>query len=137
MRKVVFLLFILAVASPAMAKKESLPAAQEKAAAPSQKQMSLQELKEIVKKNPQSAEAYYNLGFVYHKSGQSKEAIPYLKKAIALDPKKPSVYTTLALAYYSLGKNQEAVPQAQKALGIDPQYVPALTTVVILYSAVN
>ena len=70
---------------------------------------------------PDYAEAYMNMGILYHMTKRDKEAITYLKKAISLNPdKKEIIYNNLGMIYFEQGKYNDALEMFQIAakLGI-------------------
>lgn len=71
-------------------------------------------LKETVAKNPNDANAYYNLGVVLKDNAATKdEAIEDIKKSIALDPANKSAYNVLGNIY--LGDADAYAEQYNKA----------------------
>ncbi len=80
----------------------------------------IEDAKEVVRKNPDDAEAHCNLGTAYAKSGKWKEAIKSCKQAVRLDPDFASAYTFLGLAYGQLGNDEESMICYRKAISIDP-----------------
>ncbi len=65
--------------------------------------------KQEVEKNPDDAEAHYNLGVAYYDSGKYQEAIEACKQVIRLDPDDAKVHNNLAAAYGKSGKYQEEI----------------------------
>ncbi len=74
-----------------------------------------------LKRYPDVAMAYTNLGVAYGKTGQYKKAIFYLKKAIELNPRDPDNYNNLAIAYGKLGFHQQAIDILQKVIKLHPE----------------
>lgn len=56
-------------------------------------------LRKVVEKQPDSAEAYYNLGLSLHLQTKDKEAIFAYQNAIRINPKYDSPYINLGLAF--------------------------------------
>ena len=73
----------------------------------------LEDAKERVRQNPNDAEAHFNLGLAYRKSGQIQEAI-------RIKPDHADAHYNLGLAYYDLGRYQEAIASYKEALRINP-----------------
>ena len=67
----------------------------------------LEDAKEEVRKNPDDAEAHFNLGVAYENLGMYKEAIEPYKQAIRIDPDYAMAHNNLGVAYGELGKHQE------------------------------
>ena len=76
--------------------------------------------------NPDSPQAYNNLGMVYGNRGDFNKAKEMLEKSIAINTENPRTYTNLGLVYYRLGQPQEALRLWHKALEIDPHFEEAL-----------
>ena len=53
--------------------------------------------------------AYFQLGVLQKKQGQSKKAIESLKKVIEINPNHEKTWFTLGTAYEADGNNQEAI----------------------------
>jgi superkiller protein 3 len=77
--------------------------------------------------DPNNAEAYYNMGFVYSRTDDYKKADPYYKKAIQyykkvleLDPNDVKVYNNMGLAYRWLSDEKKAIQCFQKVIALDP-----------------
>ena len=66
-------------------------------------------LQEVIRINPDLAEAYSGLGITYLELGRYEEAIEALVQAINLKPNSEKVYTNLGYAYLNLGRNEEAI----------------------------
>ena len=75
---------------------------------------------DCVKKSPEKARPYNNLGFAIYRAGDFDEAIKYLSKAIKIKPDYAKAYNNLGLALARKDKLNKAIKQFQKALQINP-----------------
>ncbi len=76
--------------------------------------------KQEVEKNPDDAEAHYNLGVAYYKSGKHKKAIESYKQAIKINPDDAHVHANLGATYYELGMYKEMIESCKRAIRINP-----------------
>ncbi|CAH2575340.1 UDP-N-acetylglucosamine--peptide N-acetylglucosaminyltransferase 110 kDa subunit [Planktothrix rubescens] len=81
--------------------------------------------RQIIKNNPNHAEAYLWLGSALYYQGKLEEAIASYRQAIQLDPKSAYAYNGLGIALKDQGKLEEAITNYQKAIQLDPKYVDA------------
>ena len=88
-------------------------------------QRAIKDFDEALRLDPQLAEAFYNLGFVYLNLGQYQRAIQNYGEAIRLDPQDGEAYTNRAAAYTLLGMDAEAKVDIERAveLGIDRAFL--------------
>ncbi len=63
----------------------------------------IEALKQAVKINPDDADAHYNLGVTYVKSGMYKESIASFKQAIRINPDFAEAHNNLGLVYIKSG----------------------------------
>ncbi|HEX4484916.1 MAG TPA: tetratricopeptide repeat protein [Terriglobales bacterium] len=82
-------------------------------------------LKEVAKKNPDSAEIHGLLGGAYADQGIYAPALEEYHKSLALDPSQAHVHFLLGLALIRQGKPAEAVPELRAALTANPADTPA------------
>ncbi|UCD77558.1 MAG: tetratricopeptide repeat protein [Desulfobacterales bacterium] len=80
---------------------------------------------DCVKKSPNKARPYLNLGEVLMNRKRYDEALPNLLKAIQLDPKSKETYHNLGFLYDNLGESDKAIEQYRKAIQIDPNFAKA------------
>jgi tetratricopeptide (TPR) repeat protein len=79
-----------------------------------------------VTQNPNSAEAYYNLGYAYRCKGLHSEAIPVYQKSLELisenkAKQKASIHYNLGFSYFSNGLIDDAIGEFKKALAYKPK----------------
>ena len=78
------------------------------------------EFKQAIRDFPDRAEAHYNLGVAYGKSGMYKEAIESFKQEIKLNHSFSKAHYMLGLVYADLGKHEEAIKALKEAMKILP-----------------
>lgn len=74
----------------------------------------------ILKKQPNNAEAYYNLGFIYGMKKQTDKAVTYYQKALQYDPNNSVAYNNLGGILQEKKLLNQAIDCYQKALKLDP-----------------
>ncbi|MBI5739440.1 MAG: tetratricopeptide repeat protein [Nitrospirae bacterium] len=79
---------------------------------------------DIVRKSPNNARAWNNLGYVYLGKGLVEDAAGYFKFALRLNNNYADAHTNLGVAYYGKGLTDNAIRQFQMALKLSN--VPAL-----------
>ncbi len=78
----------------------------------------IEDAKEKVRKNPDDAEAHYNLGNAYRESDEYEEAIESYKQAIKINPDFAMAHKNLGFAYSTLGKYEEEIESYKQAIRI-------------------
>ena len=73
-------------------------------------------LKEIVKKDPDDADAWYYLGLAFYSQGLFDEARPRFERLIELRPNSADAYAKLAYALILANEPQKAMTTGQRAL---------------------
>ncbi|MBL4660147.1 MAG: hypothetical protein JKY19_07310, partial [Alcanivoracaceae bacterium] len=58
--------------------------------------------------NPNHADAYFSIAYIYRYAGMLRESIVMIEKALSIDPKNMK-YSTLGVNYYNLGNYQKAL----------------------------
>lgn len=81
---------------------------------------------EAVSLHPQSAEVYYQRGFVYQKLGDSEHAIEDFNKAIQINPQFAMAYSNRGFAYLNNKRYDLAITDCTKAIAIDSKDAVAL-----------
>lgn len=87
----------------------------------------IEELQEVLKMDPNLAQAYNLLGIVYLKQNKSlQSAIGSFQQAVRVDPRFPDAYFNLGITYAGAGNAPlEAVSYFEKAIEIDSSYAMA------------
>ena len=80
---------------------------------------------EMIKRNPNSALAYNNRGFLRVQLGLDKEAMGDYNKAITLNPKFAEVYLNRGFLRARLGLSKEAIEDYNKAIALNPKFAEA------------
>lgn len=87
---------------------------------------------EMIRKYPDFAGPYANLGIIYARDGRDSDAEKQYKKAIKLN-NNPLVYNQLGILYRKNGRFDEAESAYKKALKLDKNYANAHINLGILY----
>lgn|GEM_PF-6252744 len=93
----------------------------------------LEMYREIVNKNPNDAEAYYNLGHAYCKLERWQSAIEPLQKTTKIKSNYTEAYYWLGAAYYNLEFYKEAIEPFKKVIKIYPDSVGAYRDLGLAY----
>ena len=75
--------------------------------------------KNIIKKEPKNASAFFNMGRAYSKLGDDKEAREALEKAVKLEPDNSLYQTELGAVLIEFAKYDDAVRALKKAVQLD------------------
>ncbi len=82
----------------------------------------IQNLKEIVKKDPKNIEAWKELGNLYFDSDQPKESIDAYSRYLAAKPNDADARTDMGIMYRKLGQFDKAIEEFRKAAQSDPKH---------------
>ncbi len=86
-----------------------------------QKEIAEEDLKAILKLNPNNTAALSALGFLLsNQEKREKEAAEYLSRAIQLEPNNAENLDRLGWLYYKMGDNQQAIVNLKKAYDQNP-----------------
>ena len=75
---------------------------------------------DCVKKSPNKARPYVDLGVAYFNAGIYDESLEITQKALQIDPKFGEAYYNLGLVYQKIGDLNKAIAVEKKALEVDP-----------------
>jgi tetratricopeptide (TPR) repeat protein len=92
---------------------------------------------ETVKRNPEHAEAYFQIGYCLAKLGQYKEAIESYKQALRITPKEAGVHSNLCAAYGKIGRYDEAIESCKEATQLKPDFAEAYSNLGWSYQRVG
>jgi len=81
--------------------------------------------KDILKVQPDDADALHLLGIIYYQLNNYDVAIQYIRKALQFSPSDPDAYYDLGNALHEKGELDEAITYYQKALHFDPNFIEA------------
>jgi len=76
---------------------------------------------DCVKKSPQKARPYVNVGYTYLNQGNYEKALDWTQKAITLDPKYSTAYYNLSIIFEKMGDLNQALAMGERALEIEPK----------------
>jgi hypothetical protein len=85
------------------------------------------------KSQPHFVAAWYALGVVYSKSGESTKAIETYQQAIRINPEFASAWNNLGIAYGNTGQNAEEIESYQQAIRINPEDADAWYNLGVTY----
>ena len=80
---------------------------------------SLDALQSAVRKNPNYADAYFNMGLTYHKKAALGDAINNFSKALAYDKSHPEWYYAIGKAYYDKKDYTNAALNLNSSITLD------------------
>jgi len=80
------------------------------------------ELEKQIAQNPQSDEAWIQLGNLYFDIDNYEKAIGAYQKSLALKPDNANVLTDMGVMYRRSGKPTEAIKAFSKAIAVDPRH---------------
>ncbi|OHB85874.1 MAG: hypothetical protein A2V98_10680 [Planctomycetes bacterium RBG_16_64_12] len=75
---------------------------------------------EVLRVDPNHADALHLLGVIAHQVGQHQRAVDRIRRAIQSNPNAAAFHSNLGSAYHALGKLAEAVAAYERALTIEP-----------------
>ena len=78
--------------------------------------------REVLRLDPESYDAYLNLGVLYGLADRNVEAAAALERAIEIDSERADAFALLTIAYIKTGRAEEGLQQLEKALEIDPDH---------------
>jgi Flp pilus assembly protein TadD/peroxiredoxin len=89
--------------------------------------------KQVIAVQPDSAEAYYNLGTLCLRTNKLGDAHQYLEQAVRLRPAYPEAWNNLGMLAAEEGNAETAVDHFKHSLSLRPAYVVALLNLGNLY----
>ena len=89
--------------------------------------------KQVIAAQPNSSEAYYNLGTLCLRTKKLSEAEGYLERAVQLQPNYAEAWNNLGTIAAEQGRSDEAVGNFQHSLSLKPGYAVALVNLGNLY----
>ncbi|GEM_PF-5272979 len=80
------------------------------------------------------ASTYYNLGFLYEKSGRLADAVSSYRAAITVNPKMEKAYNNIGLLYQRSGLVDKAQESFDMAIALDERFYQAYNNLATLYA---
>jgi len=90
-----------------------------------------------VEKDPNYADAYFQIGYCYGQLKQYNDAIKAYKQAIRIKPDYAEAHYSLGVAYGSLGRWSEAIESLKQAIRIKPDYAAAHYNLGVAYGSLG
>ncbi len=88
---------------------------------------------DCVKKSPNKARPYVNVGFTYLNQGAYDKALDWTQKALQIDPRYATAHYNLSVIYQKIGDLDKAITAGKRSLEIDPDLFQAYNTLGQLY----
>ncbi|MDA8082229.1 MAG: tetratricopeptide repeat protein [Nitrospiraceae bacterium] len=89
--------------------------------------------REGLKRNPDNADAHYNLGNALARKGRLGEAITEYRKAIGIDSELTAAHFNLGIALFNDGRIEEAIRAYEEAIRTDPGLTEAYVNLGVAY----
>lgn len=81
----------------------------------------IESFRKVTQKDPQHADAFFYLGWLYHTKGDYEKTVEAYQEVIRINPNYTYIYYNLGWAYGELEKYQEAVDTFEKAVEQNPK----------------
>lgn len=95
----------------------------------------IEEYENVLKLDPDNAEAHNNLGTIYKEQGDLDKALEHYQFVMASNPGMDEVHNNLGVVYYLRGDHEEAVQEYRKALELNPDNLMCLVNLGLVYKA--
>jgi tetratricopeptide (TPR) repeat protein len=95
----------------------------------------IEEYKNVLKLDPDNAEAHNNLGAIYKEQGDLDKAVEHYQFVLASNPGMDEVHNNLGVVFYLRGDHEEAVQEYRKALELNPDNLMCLVNLGLIYKA--
>ena len=93
--------------------------------------------REIVRVDPQHADALHLLGLAAHERNHHQSAVDYISRAIKLNDQFAPYYSNLGVSCMRLENKEEAIRCFQRALELDPEFADAYFNLGTLHFGLN
>ena len=74
--------------------------------------------RQVLKTDPENADANHLLGVIAHQVGRNDIAVQLIRKAISINPNYAEAYSNLGNALQGLGQLEDAIASCKKAISI-------------------
>jgi len=95
----------------------------------------IEEYENVLKSEPDNAEAHNNLGAIYKEQGNLDKAVEHFQFVIALNSEMDEVHNNLGVIHYLRGDHKEAMKEYRKALELNPDNLMCLINLGLVYKA--
>lgn len=92
---------------------------------------------ETVKRKPDHAAGYFQMGYCLAKLGRHKEAIASYEQALRINPKEAGVHSNLCTAYGKTGRYESAISSCKQAILLKPDFAEAYSNLGWVYQRVG
>jgi len=89
--------------------------------------------KQVIAAKPEDPEAYYNLGTLYLRKNDLRDARQYLDQTVKLRPDYPEAWNNLGMVAAQESQTDEAIRNFKHSLSLRPSYAIALTNLGNVY----
>ncbi len=96
-------------------------------------QQAIEEYAMAIKRDPNNAVAYNNMGVAYKKLNSCDEALKQYIKAVEIDPDYATAHNNIGTVYHDAGKYEEAIEEYTKAIELGENYSVAYNNRGITY----
>lgn len=93
----------------------------------------IKEYEEVLKLDPNNAEALNNLGVIYREQNDLDKAAEHYQLVVSLHPGMEEAHNNLGVIYYLKGNYREAGLEYRKALEINPNNLKSLINIGLVY----
>jgi tetratricopeptide (TPR) repeat protein len=93
----------------------------------------IESAKKLIEVEPDSPDAYYNVGYMYMRQDRFSEAIPLFEKAIELDPELEYAYMNLAVCHARLNQYTKSIEVLEALIEKNPNNVDAWLSIAVNY----
>lgn len=122
---IMFLIGFFTGSAVAIYKTSSMPNVSQKQSNVQDLSIKSETLEKEVKKNPDNANAWIQLGHIYFDTDRYQQAIDAYEKALELNPNNADVLTDLGVMYRRSGQPREAIKKFDMAVAVNPKHETA------------
>lgn len=93
----------------------------------------LEQLDQVIERNPKDAEAHYLRGQIYLLEGNGQKAVAEFRQVVRDNPESAPAYALLAKGHLANDETSIAIENLKEAISLDPSYGPARETLINTY----